>query len=110
MSLQVFTIAEKIDALHREIDQLRRARREPGSDQQRHYKTLCSILNDLRARQLPRSLPLGELERAMERLKASKTALGGYDRGQMINVIGVLIQRWPFIQQALENFGGESAE
>jgi hypothetical protein len=109
MSLSVFTIEEKIDALHREIDQLRRAGFPPRSAQQRHYKTLCAILNDLRARQLPRSLPLGELERGLARVKASKTSLG-YDQGQMINVAGILIQRWPFIQQALENFGAESME
>ena len=106
MSLQTFSLIEKIDALHREIDQLRRAGFPPRSAQQRHYKTLCAILNDLRARQLPRSLPLGELERGLERVKASRTALG-YDQGQLIHVAGILIQRWPFIQQALENFGGD---
>jgi hypothetical protein len=109
MSLQVFSIEDKINALHREIDQMRRSKREPGSDQQRHYKTLCAILNDLRARQIPRSLPLGELERGLERVKASKTALG-YDQGQMIHVVNIVISRWPFIQQALENFGAESCE
>lgn len=109
MSLQVFTVEEKIEALHREIDELRRAGLPPRSAQQRHYKTLCAILNDLRARQMPRSLPLGELERGLERVKASKTALG-YDQGKMIHVANIVISRWPFIQQALENFGAESAE
>lgn len=109
MSLQVFTVEEKIEALHREIDELRRAGFPPRSAQQRHYKTLCAILNDLRARQMPRSLPLGELERGLERVKASKTALG-YDQGKLIHVANVVISRWPFIQQALENFGAESCE
>lgn len=109
MSLSTFTLTEKIDALHREIDQLRRAGFPPRSAQHRHYKTLCAILNDLRARQMPRSLPLGELERALEKVKASKSPLG-YDQGQLIHAAGILIQRWPFIQQALENFGAESAE
>jgi hypothetical protein len=108
MSLQTFSLDEKIAALHREIDQLRRAGFPPRSAQQRHYKTLCAILNDLRARQLPRSLPLGELERALEKVKASKSP--HYDQGQLLHVAGILIQRWPFIQQALEHFGEEVAQ
>lgn len=109
MSLQVFSIEEKIEALHREIDQLRRAGFPPQSAQQRHYKTLCAILNDLRARQLPRSLPLGELEQGLARVKESKSPIG-YDRERMVHVANIVISRWPFIQQALENFGAESAE
>jgi len=109
MSLQVFTLEEKIAALQREIDSIRAEGFAPRTPLQKHYKTLCAILNDLRARQMPRSLPLGELERGLERVKASKTALG-YDQGKLIHVANVVISRWPFIQQALENFGGESAE
>lgn len=109
MSLSVFTVEEKIEALHREIDQLRRAGFPPQSAQQRHYKTLCAILNDLRARQMPRNLPLGELERALAQVKASKSPTG-YDHGKLINVAHTVISRWPFIQQALENFGAESPE
>jgi len=109
MSLSTFTLTEKIEALHREIDELRRAGFPPRSAQQRHYKTLCAILNDLRARQMPRSLPLGELERGLERVKETKSPTG-YEPAKMIHVANIVISRWPFIQQALENFGAESAE
>lgn len=80
MSLKVFSLQDKIDAMARDVDQIRRAGYAPRSPEDRHCKVLKAILQDLRARQMPRSLPLGELERALAKVKESKTALG-YDQG-----------------------------
>lgn len=110
MSLHLFTLDEKLDAIHMELVSIKRAGFAPGSAQQRQYNALKAIAADLRAHQIfPRSQPLGELERALESMKATKTALG-YSQDKMAHVANVVIHRWPFIRQALEKFGEESAE
>lgn len=73
-------------------------------------ENLKAIAADLRGRQtLPRSQVLGELERALYQLQRSKTALG-YDEGKMIAVANVIVNKWPTIRQALEQFGEEASE
>lgn len=80
---------------------------------ERHGETvtvLKSIAGELRARlELPRSNALGELERAMQRLDDSKTALG-YDQRKLAAVANVIVSKWPTVRLALEQFGEESAE
>jgi hypothetical protein len=112
MSLHLFTLDEKIDAMHIELTAIKRAGFKPGSAQQRQYNVLKAITADLRAQQIfPRSLPLGELERALESMKAAKPAgLPGYPQDKMAHVANIVIHRWPFIRQALEAFGEETAE
>jgi len=74
------------------------------------YESLKSIAADLHARQaFPTSNALGELRRKIERVQASKTALG-YDEGRLTDLANHVINKWPFISQALERFGEESAE
>ena len=113
MSLHLYSLAEKLDAITTEIVAIKKAGFKPGSAQQRQYNALKAIAADIRARQIfPRSMPLGELERA---LKAMKDALppgpgASYPADKMAYVANVLINRWPFVQQALESFGSESAE
>jgi len=110
MSLHLFTLAEKIEALTIEVDSARRVARPSGSAAQRQYAVLKAILADLKARAVfPRSQPLGELERALARMQRSKTALG-YDEGHMVAVANTVINKWPVISQALEQFGEISAE
>lgn len=111
MSLDVFSIDDKIAALELEIAEARKFRREPSSPMQRHFKILKAIAADLRARQqLPRSNALGALERELVRLKASRDARGSYDAGRAAEMANIVVSRWPTISQALEMFGEESAE
>lgn len=110
MSIKVYPLLDKIDAMAVEIEESRKARRAPGSAEHRHYEILKAISADLRGRQqLPRNNTLGEIERALDQLKQSRTP-EGYDTGQMIRFANLLVNKWPTISQALEHFGEESAE
>ena len=110
MTLRLFTIEEKLAALHVELVEARRELRPPGSNAQRHYEILKSIGADLQARrELPRNNALGDLERRLAQVARSKTALG-YDRNQMAELANVVINKWSVISQALECFGEVSAE
>jgi hypothetical protein len=110
VSLHLFSLDEKIEAMTLEVERVRKLPRPFGSPAQRRHEILKAVLADLRARAIfPKSQPLGELERALVKMKESKTALG-YETGQMIAVTGVLVNKWPFIRQALEQYGEESAE
>lgn len=105
MALRSFSIEEKLAAVCEEIDRARVARRDPGSTAHHHYLVLKSVAADLRARIDPtRCEALGEFERAITRMIRSKTALG-YGIGQKMAVADVLINRWPLVSQALEQFG-----
>lgn len=112
MSLRTFTLEEKIAAIEMAIVEARGGRRSPGSAEQRHYEVLKSIAADLRARlELPRSNALGELERALIRMKeAPRTVVNEYDQTRMVEVTKIVISKWPYVSQALERFGEESAE
>lgn len=110
MSVGIFSIDDKIAALDVEIKEARRGRREPGSALHRQYEVLKAIAADLRARQqLPRNNVLGSLERELEQMRRSRTALG-YDQGRVMELANIVVSRWPVISQALEQFGEESAE
>lgn len=106
MALRMFSLEQKIETLDFVIDFFR-------GDVGRHAvatETIKSIVSDLRGRQaLPRSQTLGELERALFWLQRSKTALG-YDEGKMIAVANIIVNKWPTIRQALEQFGEEPPE
>lgn len=106
MSLHLMSIDEKIEAVERVILLLRATNSQPPGT----LENLKAVAADLRARQeLPTSNALGELERALFRVKQSKTGLG-YDEGKLIAVANTVISKWPMIRQALEQFGEESAE
>jgi predicted esterase len=110
MTLNLFSIEDKIAVIEAEIAEARQFRREPGSPMQRHYQILKAIAADLRARaEHPRSNALGALERELTRLRSSKTALG-YDQGRIIELATLVVSKWPTISQALERYGEESAE
>lgn len=110
MALEHFTLDEKLAALEVEIVESRRTARPPGSAAQRHHQLLKAIAADVRGRQeFPRSNALGAIEREIERVQRSKTALG-YDRGCLEHLANVTISKWPTISQALERFGEESTE
>jgi hypothetical protein len=110
LTLRLFSIDEKLDAVVSEIREAQRADRPPGSSAQRHFEVLKSIAADLRARQeLPRSNTLGELARLLEKMKAEDRPERGYDHNRMLAVANHVIGRWPTISQALEQFGEESA-
>lgn len=110
MSVGIFSIDDKIAALDVEIKEARQGRREPGSALHRQYEVLKAIAADLRARQqLPRNNVLGSLERELEQMRRSRTALG-YDQGRVMELANIVVSRWPVISQALEQFGEESAE
>lgn len=79
-------------------------------EQQALATVLKAIHANLVARQQhPRSLPLGELERALDRAVQSKSALG-YEIRDLANIANVVIRRWPHIREALEWFGEETAQ
>ena len=110
MALKVCTRQEQLDAIVREIEVARKARRDPGSAEHQHYQVLQSIAADIRARlEFPRSNALGDMERAIFQLVRSKTALG-YDGGKMNAVAQVVVNKWPTIRAALEQYGEESPE
>lgn len=110
MALRMVTLEQKLEAIEREINEARKARRDPGSEAHAHYEALKSIAGDIRARlELPRSQTLGAMERSLFQLVRSKTALG-YDDGKMNAVAQVVVQKWPTIRMALEQYGEESAE
>lgn len=109
MALLVVSLEDKLAAIEREINESRRNDRPPGSAAQRHHEALKALAIDVRARMdFPRSNALGELTRAVQRMIESKTR--HYDDVRMIHVANVLINKWPFVSQALERFGEESAE
>lgn len=74
------------------------------------YEVLKAVAADLRARlERPRSLSLGEIERAIRKMTDSKTR-PGYEEGKMIYVAATLVRHWPFVRQALEHYVEASAE
>ena len=111
MTLRVFTIDDKIAALHLELDEARRLERPSGSAAQRHYEVLKAIGADFRARQgLPRNGALCELTAEIERVKKTGGREGGYDHGRLVALANLLISKWPLVSQALERFAEEHAE
>ena len=110
MTVGIYSLAEKQAAMDVEIKEARAGRRSPGSALHHQYEVLKSIAADLRARQeLPRNNTLGQLERQIELVRKSGTALG-YDRMRLMELANFLINRWPIVSQALEQFGEEAME
>lgn len=74
------------------------------------YLALKAVMADLHGRmELPRSNTLGELERSLARLEASRVGQS-YDSGQLQALAQTLMKHWPTVRQALEQFGEVSAE
>lgn len=111
MSVGLFTIEEKIEAVSKEIEQIRTlARDDPGGPIHMQYEILKAVAADLRARQqLPRNNALGALERDLTAIKRSRTTLG-YDMNRIAVLADTVVSKWPIISQALEQFGEVSAE
>ena len=116
MSLTTIELEEQLRAIDEMIVELKRTATArvgdaPAFEASRlRYEVLKAVAADLRARlDRPRSLSLGEIERAIAKMAASKTRLG-YDEGKMTHVAATLVRHWPFVRQALENYGEASAE
>ncbi len=116
MALTTIELEEQLRVIDEMIVELRRGAMDRVGDGPSHeatrvrYEVLKAVAADLRARiEKPRSLALGEIERAIAKMTASKTRLG-YEEGKMLHVAAMLVRHWPFVKQALENFGAESAE
>lgn len=106
MSLNLSTLAQQIAAIERVVV----AQRKEGvaAANAEMFEALTAIALDLRARsKLPNSAVLTEMERALFRMRTSKTARGHYEDGKMIAVANVVVANWHVIRQALERFGGE---
>lgn len=106
MAVKVFRADEKLEV----IEAILESDRHNGVHKTKRHDVLKAVAADLRVRaDRPRSLPLGEIERAIKRARESITSLG-YDQRKLVSVAETLIHHWPFVSQALEHFGEESAE
>jgi hypothetical protein len=112
MSLKLFSPSDKLAVIEEIIIAERHKAKANGTSARgaRRYEILKSIAEDLRSRQdMTRSNPLGELERQLRAVVGSKTSLG-YSATTLQAVGNAVVNKWPFISQALERFGEESAE
>jgi hypothetical protein len=114
MSLHTFKLEEKLAVVERAIVTQRRfgttgLNSREAEDQFSVFKALAA---DIRARlDRPRNLALGDLERGLKKIEETGgDNASGYDPAALIAVGNLLIRHWPFVQQALEHFGAESAE
>jgi uncharacterized membrane protein YccC len=108
MALKLFSLDDKIGAMHVELVDARRANRSPGSAAQRQYEILKAIAADLRGRQeLPRNNTLGELSRSLQKMKDAPRNGPAFDRDYMTTIVNIIVNRWPTISQALERFGDD---
>lgn len=111
MTLRVLSLDDKIAAIDRVINLVRKWERPPGSSEQAQYEALKALAADLRGRQqLPRSQTLGELTRLMARMKAAPREDQAFARNYSTAIVNLVVGRWATISQALEQFGEESAE
>lgn len=112
MALKMYTREQQLAAVEMEISEARTARRDPGSDAHQHYEILKSLANDIRGRmEFPRNQTLGALERALEQMVRSKHPdEQGYPVVKQGAVVAVVINKWPTIRRALEQYGEESCE
>ncbi len=116
MALTTIELEDQLRAIDAMIVELRRSAGIRVADGPSHeearvrYEVLKAIAADLRGRlDRPRSLALGEIERAIRRMLATKGPLG-YADGQMLALASCLTRHWPFVRQALEHYGEASAE
>lgn len=106
MGIKVFTIEEKIELIEDIIVFLRK-RGNRGDEQ---HAILIALVKDLRARRdFPRSNTLGALSREVRSVLDSGD---DFDKrhGRLIHLGNMVLNRWPTISQALEQWGEESAE
>lgn len=109
MSLKttMMPLDEKIRLVERVAQNLRIGGRAGNVVAQENYEGLKAVLVDLQARQaIARSDTMVEIERALDKVLRSKTALG-YDEGRMFDLARTVMRRWPTIRPALENFEKE---
>lgn len=109
MSLKtsMMPIGEQIRIVERVAQNLRVGGRAGNVIAAENYEGLKAVLVDLQARDaVARSDSLVEIERALDAVLRSKTALG-YEEGKMFNLAVTVIRRWPTIRQALERFEKE---
>lgn len=98
------TDAEKLVELEDLITHFRYARFTPEVPEHVTYITLTACARDLRGRMaVTVSETQHELQRALDQMHGSKTALG-YEAGKMRHVAEMLRGRWPTVRQALERF------
>lgn len=112
MSLKttMLPLSEKIRALEFVARNLRVGARAGNAQAAENYEALKAILVDLQARlPISRSDALVEIERALDAVLRSKTALG-YDEGRLIHLAATVIRRWPTVRLALEQFEKEPVE
>lgn len=106
MSLKtnMLPLEEKIRLVERVAQNLRIGGRAGNMIAAENYEGLKAVLVDLQA-QLPiaRHDTVVEVERALDGVLRSKTALG-YSEGSMINLATTIMRRWPTIRPALEKF------
>lgn len=104
MSLQLFTIDDKLEAIEHVIVATRRALGSGGnSDEAKRYEVLKAIAADLRGRKaLEGGTALAFVQRSLDQVKKSKTGLG-YETGSLIALSNNIIKMWPAISQALEH-------
>lgn len=106
MTMQIVTLQEKIDAIEAIVVDLRKG----GMRKTRASEIMKAIASDLNARaEFPRGHALGTIRRQLVKLKESKTPLG-YEATSMIALANIVIHHWSTIEQALEQFGEETAE
>jgi hypothetical protein len=102
MTLHVFTIQEKLEAVENLIALWRRTGAAAVD-----LDLLKAIAADLRARldHVP-SAALVSLEQRVVAMKRTRSTLG-YHTGAMIGLSQEVAARWPVVRQALERFGAE---
>lgn len=104
------TLDQKIEVMDLVIRSIRPRAREGDPEAIRQHEALKAIAADLQARQsFPTSNALGELRRKIDRVSRSKTVLG-YSDNLLADLAYHVINKWPFISQAMERFGEERAE
>ncbi len=105
MALSTFTTEQKVEAMKEVVGLLREMGLRSGD---RHtFLTVKAVLADVQARTgARRSGDLSELEIALQAVKDSQFD-GNYNHGKLLNLAYLVINKWPAISQALEQFGEE---
>jgi|SRR6185312_2443277 len=94
------------------VDSLLRAAGRTSEDREQAViiGTLKAVHASITARlDRPRSMPLGDLERAM-RQAVERKGRGNYEPRDLAAIAHAAIRHWPHIREALEWYGEETAE
>lgn len=109
LKTNMMPLDEKIRLVERVAQNLRVGGRAGNMIAAENYEGLKAVLVDLQARdKIARSDTMTEIERALDGVLRSKTALG-YDERRLVHLAGEVMRRWPTIRQALEQFEKETA-